>query len=314
MGRPRKDRIALPPAVTSFLEMMIVERDASPNTLSAYRLDLEQLVEWLGHTSRSIESATGDDLSQWQIDMSESGLKSRSISRKLSAARQFFGWMVEEGLRDEDAASQLISPQREHPLPDVLGMSDVDALLQAAAGLEGWQGRRLATMIEVLYASGLRITELVSLPVAALDPDRPLLQVKGKGGKTRLVPLTAPAWQALIAWRAERLIGIPEDRTVKVSRFMFPSRISKSGHVTRQRVGQSLKQLAVDAGLNATKIHPHALRHAFATHLLENGADLRAVQLMLGHSSLSTTEIYTHIQSEKLRQIVEQAHPLADEG
>jgi integrase/recombinase XerD len=226
----------------------------------------------------------------------------RTAARRLSCLRQFHRFLVAEGVRGDDPTTTLDSPRLGRPLPKVLEAEEVEALLAAAAAKPASERVRLLCLLELLYGAGLRVSELVALPFAAATRDARFLVVRGKGGKERLVPLGAPAQAALAAWKAVR----GETR----SRYLFPSR-GKDGHLTRQRCFQLLKELAVAAGIDPRRLSPHVLRHAFATHLLDGGADLRSVQTMLGHADVATTQIYTHVQAGRLRSLVETKHPLA---
>jgi integrase/recombinase XerD len=234
-------------------------------------------------------------------------LAPRTGARRLSALRQFYRFLYAEGLRGDEPTAALDSPHQGRPLPRVLSESEVDALLAAARSRDGPEGLRLAALVEVLYATGLRVSELVALPLAAVRRDPRVLLVRGKGGKERMVPLGEPAREALSAYLEVRRRFCPAGRD---PRWLFPSRAA-SGHLTRHRFAQLLKALAVEAGVDPGKVSPHVLRHAFASHLLEHGADLRAVQQMLGHADISTTQIYTHVLNERLRRLVETHHPLA---
>ena len=230
----------------------------------------------------------------------------RTTARRLSALRQFHKFLFAEGVRSDDPTGQLDSPRLGRPLPKLLAEAEIEALIAAARQMAGPEGKRLVCFVELLYATGLRVSELVALPLGRLRDERFLL-VTGKGGKERLVPLSAPARQALADYAAVRGEFLAEGAT---SRFLFPSR-GAEGHLTRRRCGQLLKTLALTAGLDPARVSPHVLRHAFASHLLDHGADLRSVQQMLGHADIATTQIYTHVQGERLRTLVETHHPLA---
>ncbi|WP_409432881.1 site-specific tyrosine recombinase XerD [Litorimonas sp. RW-G-Af-16] len=296
--------------IETFLEMMSAERGASENTLTAYRRDLEGWRDAL--TSKSLEAAgTGaleSVLAQWAKD----GLAPSSAARKLSAAKQFFLFLQTEGLRQDNPAHALRGPKQGRPLPKIITHADVDALFTQAAKDTSPKGVRLSCALEILYAGGLRVTELVSLKTAAMRRGDGCLMIKGKGGRERLVPLTGAAQRAITTWLPLREQTLPTNAIAKdrAKSFLFPSS-GKLGHMTRERFAQMLKDLARDAGLNPAKISPHVLRHAFATHMLEGGADLRAVQTLLGHADISTTQIYTHILDERMRELVETKHPLA---
>ncbi|MGD0191676.1 MAG: site-specific tyrosine recombinase XerD [Rhizomicrobium sp.] len=298
-------------SIEAFLDMMSAERGASSNTLDAYRRDLVAFDDHLVPSS-SARHASRDDVKGYIVHLSRAHVATSSQARKLSALRQFFGFLYSEGLRMDDPTSAVDAPRRAQPLPKILSRDDVETLiLKAREGVTSPEGMRLLSMIELLYASGLRVSELVSLPLAAVRRRDGFLLVKGKGGKERLVPLNPSARRALdsyLAARAEFLRAGDE-----ANRFLFPSR-GAEGHLTRRRCHQLLKELALAAGLDPDKLSPHVLRHAFATHLVEGGADLRSVQTMLGHADIGTTQIYTHVASERLKQTVVSAHPLARRG
>ena len=279
--------------------MLAAERGAAANTLAAYRRDLEGAEELLG----DLAAAGGGELSRlaglW------AHLAPATVARKASALRQFYGFLVDEGLREDDPSSALPRPAARRPLPKVLGHAEVEALF-ARAELEAENDRpaalRLLVLLELLYGSGLRASELVSLPLAAVPRDAPFLTVTGKGGQQRMVPVSGRAKQALSRWLSVRPPG---------GRFLFPSR---GKHLTRVRLFQLLKELAGRAGLDPAKLSPHVLRHAFATHLLEGGADLRVLQTLLGHADIATTQIYTHVDAARLVALVNERHPLAERG
>jgi integrase/recombinase XerD len=297
--------------VEAFLEMLAAERGASANTLAAYRRDLDDFRAYAG----PLAGASAADLRLYIAGLAERGLAATSQARRLSALRQFFRFLLAEGLREDDPTSTAERPKPRRSLPKVLSVDDVDRLLDAAregataAGLS--PARRLATcrllaLLELLYATGLRVSELVSLPAAAGKGERPFLAVRGKGGRERLVPLNGAARAALSEYRALRAAQGKAD-----SKWLFPAD-SASGHLTRQAVARDLKAVAARAGLSTSKLSPHVLRHAFATHLLSGGADLRALQTLLGHADISTTQIYTHVLDERLKQLVNEHHPLAE--
>lgn len=277
--------------------MLAAERGAARNTMLAYGRDLEQAEEWLGG---ALDTASPAQLAR--LGQGWSSLAPSTVARKISALRQFFAFLVDEGMREDDPTHALPRPQARRPLPKILSHAEVEALF-ATAEDEARSDRpaavRLLTLLELLYGSGLRATELVSLPVSAVPRDVPFLTVVGKGGQARMVPVSQRAAGALARWRALRE---PE------SAWLFPSRV---GHISRVRLFQLLKDLAVRAGLPPEKLSPHVLRHAFATHLLEGGADLRALQTLLGHADISTTQIYTHVDAARLVALVNERHPLA---
>lgn len=285
--------------------MMSAERGASRNTLDAYRRDL---VDFAGDASdmRSVPAAGVKRYLASLADMSAA-----TQARKLSSLRQFFAFLYVEGVRKDDPTSTIEAPRRSRPLPKTLSMEDVEALIETAHIMEGAEGVRIVCILELLYASGLRVSELVSLPLSSAKSRNGFLLVMGKGQKERLAPLNKSAGSAISAYLKMRARFLPQD--ARESKFLFPSR-SAEGHLTRRRCHQMLKELALKANIDPDKLSPHVLRHAFATHLVEGGADLRSVQTLLGHADISTTQIYTHVASERLRGVVESAHPLAKTG
>lgn len=291
----------------AFLEMLAAERGAAPLTLAAYRNDLFDLARHLGRRGSEPASADAAQLHAYLAAASARSLSPRSLARRLSAMRQFYKFLVVDGLREDDPSAGLDTPRLGRPLPKILSETEVAALLEAAARVAGEEGVRLRCLLELFYATGMRVSELVGLPLGAAQRDPRFLLVRGKGGKERIVPLSEPSRAALSAYLACRdrfLAGAAP------SRWLFPSR-GRSGHLTRQRCGQLLKELAIAAGLDPARLSPHVLRHAFASHLVDHGADLRSVQQMLGHAAIATTEIYTHVQAGRLKKLVESGHPLA---
>ncbi|MEE2997530.1 MAG: site-specific tyrosine recombinase XerD [Pseudomonadota bacterium] len=297
--------------VKKFLVMMLAERGASLNTRDAYRRDIEQYLECLNHAGVDGITAAEDHVRSFVEQLSGSGLSARTQARKLAAIRQFQRFLVLEGLRDNDPTSKINAPRLGRPLPKVLGVSEVDALLVAAKTIhtkDDWRRAQLVALLEILYATGLRVSELVSLKLSSQHSDWKIVTVRGKGGNERLVPLGEAARTAIKNWlpfRKERADG-----EEKLTPWLFPSR-AKSGHLTRDAFAKQLNNLAVFAGIDRLRISPHVLRHAFATHLLANGADLRSIQTMLGHADISTTQIYTHVLDERLKSLVQEVHPLA---
>ena len=296
----------------AFLEMMSAERGASDNTLAAYRRDLEDASAFLGGR---LAQATPDDVRAFLDDVARRGFAPASQARKLSSLRQFFRFLYAEGLRGDDPTGTVDAPRKERPLPKTMG-EDAVARLIARAGAEKREAGdgpaytaacRLHALVETLYATGLRVSELVALPVTVALRDERFFLVRGKGGKERMVPLSHAAKAALAAWLRARDTR-PDWRE---SPFLFPA-ASGSGHLSRQVLARELKALAGRAGVPAASLSPHVLRHAFASHLLQNGADLRAVQQLLGHSDISTTQIYTHVLENRLAETVARHHPLAD--
>jgi integrase/recombinase XerD len=289
----------------AFLEMLAAERGAALLTLAAYRNDLHDLARFL--CARGEAPETADAASLHAYLGAATALAPRTLARRISAMRQFYKFLVTDGIRGDDPTAGLDTPALGRPLPKTLSEDEIDRLIAAARSWTGDEGIRLVCLVELLYATGMRISELVTLPLAAVQRDPRFLVISGKGGKERIVPLSEPSRLALIAYLGCRERFLP---AVRPSRWLFPSR-SRVGHLTRQRSGQLLKELAVKAGLDPDRLSPHVLRHAFASHLLDHGADLRSVQQMLGHADIATTQIYTHVLTDRLRKLVETAHPLA---
>ncbi|MCE3290711.1 MAG: tyrosine recombinase [Caulobacter sp.] len=291
----------------AFLEMMAAERGAARNTLTAYGKDLEDVAGFLARRGHGFADAAAEDIEAWFVDLSARGLSASTAARRRAAVRQFYRFVLGEGWRSDDPSRRVEAPKQGRPLPKVLSRDEVERLLAAAGAKDGGQGLRLACLIELTYASGLRVSELVALPLAALARDPAYLIVKGKGGKERLAPLNGAARTAVKAWLEVRGDFLPKG--VKESPWLFPSR-GKAGRLTPRRFSQLLEEAALAAGIDPEKVSPHVLRHAFATHLLEGGADLRVVQTLLGHSDIATTQIYTHVAGDRLRAVVESKHPL----
>jgi integrase/recombinase XerD len=296
--------------------MLTAERGAAAHTIEAYTRDLSEFLAFLAAKGKGVKTASADHLRSFLAGLSRKGLAPTSRARKLSAIRQFFRFLLAEGLRADDPSSAIDSPKLPRPLPKILSLADVETLLataqatcdQDADGAAKRRALRLYALLETLYATGLRVSELIALPRAVLTSDDRVLVIKGKGGRERLVPLNDAARKALAAHLAA--VKADEIERRKASPWLFPSG-SAAQHLTRQRFGQELKALAAEAGLEPERVSPHVLRHAFASHLLERGADLRTVQQLLGHADISTTQIYTHVIEERLRRLVEQHHPLA---
>lgn len=287
--------------------MLAAERGAARLTLAAYGNDLQHLAGFLAARDAALEAADAASLHDYLNAAATRRLAPRTIARRLSAMRQFYRFLLVEGMRADDPTAGLDTPRLGRPLPKILSEAEVSQLIETAANWPGDEGLRLRCIVEFLYAAGLRISELITLPLAAAQRDPRFLTVRGKGGKERIVPLGGPARRALTAYLGGRSRFLTSP---KAGRWLFPSR-GASGHLTRQRCGQLLKELALGAGLDPDRLSPHVLRHAFASHLLDNGADLRSVQQMLGHADIATTQIYTHVQSARLKRLVETAHPLA---
>lgn len=300
--------------IALFLDMMAAERGAARNTLDAYRRDLDDAAARLSARGAALETASTPDLEALLAGIAADGLAPATGARRLSALKRYYRFLLKEGLRAEDPASGLSGPKLPRPLPKVLSEADVEALFDAADALPGANGVRARALLELLYAGGLRVTELVGLPLAAFARAERCVIIKGKGGRERLVPLTDAALEAVAAYklvRAEHLPGKAAPTRARAERHLFPSQTGAAGHLTRERFAQVLKEIALAAGLDPERVSPHVLRHAFATHLLAHGADLRSVQLLLGHADVSTTQIYTHVLEERLTRLMHDAHPLA---
>jgi integrase/recombinase XerD len=295
------------PRLEAFLEMLAAERGAARLTLAAYRNDLIDLSSFLAQRGLALDAADAEALHDYLAAAGTRRLAPRTLARRLSAIRQFFRFLLTDSVRADDPTSGIDTPRLGRPLPKMLSEGEVSRLIDTAQRWPDEEGVRLRCVLELLYATGLRISELVTLPLAAAQRDPRFMLVRGKGGKERVVPLSPPSRDALAAYLICRKAFLPDGQA---SRFLFPSR-GREGHLTRQRCGQLLKELALGAGLDPARLSPHVLRHAFASHLLDHGADLRSVQQMLGHADIATTQIYTHVQGERLRRLVETAHPLA---
>jgi integrase/recombinase XerD len=302
--------------IALFLDMLAAERGAGRNTLDAYRRDLSDLTSHLTKRSRGIHDATTDDLRGYLSMLADAGFKASSVARRISAIRQFYRFLYSERHCADDPAAVLEGPRRARPLPKVLTIEEVDTLLAAArdamndrkaARTQRLRSARLLCLLEVVYATGLRVSELVALPASAARRDQAMLVVRGKGGKERVVPFNTAAKRAMADYLKMR------DATAHAakSNWLFPS-FGESGHLTRQHFARELKMLAASCDIAPDRLSPHVLRHAFASHLLHNGADLRVVQTLLGHSDISTTQIYTHVLEERLKSLVRDLHPLAD--
>ncbi len=293
--------------------MIAAERGAAENTLSSYRRDLEDFSAFLGRALPS--KAVQADISSYMSDLTARGFAATSQARRLSALKQYFKFLYADGVREDDPTRTISSPKKRQSLPKILSLAEVDRLIgQAEAATRAahkspaaaLRAQRIYTLLEVLYATGLRVSELVALPVSASQRDQRLIEILGKGNKERLVPLSDTAQKAMRSYVALRA----RENSFAKSPWLFPSH-GASGHFTRQAFGRDLKDLAISAEIDPGKVSPHVLRHAFASHLLQNGADLRVVQQLLGHADISTTQIYTHVLDERLSQLVESAHPLA---
>ncbi len=300
--------------VALYLDMLAAERGAGRNTLAAYGRDLEDFSAYLKDAGRSIAKAGTADLRAYLGELAKRGLRVTTVARRLSAIRQLYRFLYAEGQRRDDPAAVLEGPKRERALPKTLSIAEVDRLLSSAGHVDPaaplparLRAARLACLLEVLYATGLRVSELVALPLSAARKDARVIVVRGKGNKERLVPLNDAAKRAMAAY----LNLLAEAGSAVSSKWLFPS-FGESGHLTRQHFARELKALAGAAGLRSQQLSPHVLRHAFASHLLHNGADLRVVQTLLGHADISTTQIYTHVLEERLKSLVRDLHPLAE--
>jgi len=288
--------------------MMLAERNASANTRSAYRRDLDDAAHFLSARGVQLVQASEDDVRAYIVSLRTSA--PRTQARHLSALRQYYRFLCSENTRAEDPTRNIDPPRLGRPLPKYLSEQEVLALINSIRRMPGVEGARLRALLELIYAAGLRVSELVGLPMGAILFERGLVQVKGKGGKERIVPLGDPAITAVQAWLPVR----KESLGKRPSPFLFPSARSKTGYLTRQRFFQELKQIGIQAGIAPERLSPHVLRHAFATHLIEHGADLRSVQTMLGHADIATTQIYTHVAADRLVKTVLAHHPLAPKG
>ena len=293
----------------AFSEMMTAERAAPENTRDAYSRDISQYLDHLARFAAAGTDTTPEQVRSFVESLADAGLTARTQARKLSAVRQFHRFLMLEGHRPDDPTTSIASPRLGRPLPKVLQAADVDALLAAARRVDGGRGVRLVAMLEILYATGLRVSELVGLRLSSLSRDGRIVTVRGKGGKERLVPVGEAARKAVSDWLPVRETML--DKQPRSTSWLFPSHAAV-GHITRDGFAKQLQDIAIDAGLDILRISPHVLRHAFATHLLANGADLRGVQQMLGHSDISTTQIYTHVLDERLKSLVRDVHPLSD--
>jgi integrase/recombinase XerD len=303
-------------AIETFLEMMSAERGAAQNTLDSYRRDLEDAAAFSAATGLQLTLAEPVTIRSYLDDIAERGFAATSQARRLSALRQFFRFLYTENIRTDDPTSTLDTPKKDRSLPKILSEADVEKLLSRAevetldakvSNAVHFNALRLHALLEILYATGLRVSELVGLPVTVARSDSRFLMVRGKGSKDRMVPLSGKARDAMTKYLAIR-DALPN---LSDSPWLFPA-LSESGFLARQVFARELKGLTARAGLKSSSISPHVLRHAFASHLLQNGADLRAVQQLLGHSDISTTQIYTHVMEERLHRLVTEHHPLAD--
>ncbi|MBX2805590.1 MAG: site-specific tyrosine recombinase XerD [Hyphomicrobiales bacterium] len=319
-GSQERNPTALRPAlVERFLEMLSAERGASANTLDAYSRDLAHFGNFIGGRQRRLDEATTVDVTDFISQMVAEGLAASSRARRLSALKQFYRFLIAEGIRSDDPASLVGGPKREAALPKTLSVDEVDRLLETAkrkvnVGRESQRSKalRLHCLLEILYATGMRVSELVALKRSALVGDERILTIKGKGGRQRMVPLNNAAQAALASYIQDRDLAAAKDGDRGAnSPWLFPS-WSQQGHLTRQRLAQELKALAKDAAIETNRVSPHVLRHAFASHLIERGADVRSVQKLLGHADIATTQVYTHLRESHLRKVVQDHHPLGE--
>ncbi len=309
MLRNKRARPKPPPShqLDIFLEMMAAERGASDNTLAAYGRDLAEFGVFLMRRKRSIEAADAKNIQDYLAQLKSKGRKATTHARKLSVLKQFYQFLYAERLRDDDPSARIDGPKTGRALPKYLSEDEVDQLLAAAREQGGASGARMTALVELLYATGLRVSELVGLPVAAIARDGQMVLVRGKGNKERMVPLSDPARDAIAVYLEKRPGYLKEGAP---SNFLFPSK-AKEGHLTRAGFGLLLKDLAISAGIEPKRVSPHVLRHSFASHMLAHGADLRTLQQLLGHADISTTQIYTHVLEERLKNLVTRSHPLA---
>ncbi len=323
-GRPKMPKPDLHSTVEAFLEMLTSERGAALNTRQAYWRDLADVSLYVrGERNTDLDKATTDDLKAYLEYLTQkihvkgensSKITSRTVARRLSAMRQYYRYLISENLRTEDPTTTIKSPKQGRTLPKTLSEDEVSQLIKTAGQGGTPESVRLVCLLEMLYATGLRVSELVGLPLSAINEGAEFLTIQGKGGRERMVPLSDPAQKAINNYLAVRKQFIGTENVAPQEKSVFPSRTSESGHLTRQRFAQLLKTLAKDANVEEARVSPHILRHAFATHLLSRGADLRSVQKMLGHADIATTQIYTHIVGEGLKDTVEEKHPIAKEG
>ena len=291
----------------AFLEMMAVERAAAKNTLTAYSKDLSDAQGFLAARRRDLAAASAEDIEAYFQALSDRGLSPATAARRRSSVRQFYRFVLGEGWRDDDPSRRVDAPKKGRPLPKVLSRDEVDRIIASATARDGAEGLRLGCMVELLYASGLRISELTSLRFDVLARDPAYLMIRGKGGKDRLAPLNDAARRAVKAYLQVRKIFLPKGDAANP--WLFPSR-GRGGRLTPRRFAQLLDESASDAGIDPARVSPHVLRHAFATHLLEGGADLRVVQKLLGHADIATTQIYTHVAGDRLQEVMATKHPL----
>ncbi|MDA0238872.1 MAG: site-specific tyrosine recombinase XerD [Proteobacteria bacterium] len=310
MLRTKRRQSDPPPSrrLESFLEMLAAERGAAHNTLDSYRRDLGDFAKFMARRAKPLEAATDVNVRDYLTSLNRAGRSASTAARRLSALRQFFSFLYAERIRDDDPTSTVDRPRLPRALPKYLHEDEVENLLAAARAKTGSDRRRMTALVELLYATGLRVSELVSLPVAALARNGDLLIVKGKGGRERMVPLSDPAREATAAYLEIREGYLPKGRS---STWLFPAK-SGTTHLSRVVFSRALKDIAIAAGIEPKRVSPHVLRHSFASHMLAHGADLRTLQQLLGHADISTTQIYTHVLEERLKSLVARSHPLAN--
>ena len=305
-------------SIQRFLEMLVAERGLALNSRLAYRRDLVAVTDWLKQHQKNLISAKKEDLSTYLVALSKSGVSRQTTARRLSALRQYYRFLIGESVREDDPTAMIDSPKAVRRLPKIVSAREIADIINATSHLERIDSQRLRALIEILYATGMRVSELVSLPLSALSRDLDYLRVRGKGGHERMLPLGKTAQKALATYldtaqtagRGKTAIQ-EKNWNHKASRhWLFPSS-GASGHLSRQYFARLLKKAATRAGLDPGRVSPHVLRHAFATHLLENGMDLRHLQQLLGHADIATTQIYTHVSPQRLRDLIESHHPLA---
>ena len=292
--------------VDNFLNMIVAEKGASKNTVDAYRRDLEQFFDFQNNKSPS--SISRDDIKNFIQYLSSHGFANKSVARKTSSIKEFFRFLFSEKEIKENPATYISSPKPEKPLPKFLTPDEITKIISTANNHSNLNLKRIACMLELMYSCGLRVSELVSLPETCINFDKQQILVHGKGSKERLIPISSKAIKSVLDYTEYRHFFLRGERK---SIWLFPSKLSKSGHITRDAFFKQIKNLCAQSGISPSRVSPHVLRHSFATHLINNDADLRSVQKMLGHESITTTEIYTHIISDKLIKTVQQKHPLA---
>lgn len=322
-GRPAKPRPDVTKWITSFLEMMVAEKGAAQNTVAAYDRDLIDIDLYMQKRGTSLDKCKPVDFKAYVDELSnktqikgdrQNKTTPRTVSRRISAARQFYKFIISEGIREDDPTSTIEAPKQKRTLPKIMTEDEINHAITTAAKKGNAASKRLVTLLEMIYSTGLRVSELVGLPLATYQADSQFMIVEGKGGRERMVPLTPSAQKALADYVAvrERFIGEGDDGTQAT--WLFPSKTSIKGHLTRQRFAQMLKDLSKACDFPMGKLSPHAIRHSFATHLLQNGADLRAVQKMLGHADIATTQIYTQMLDEEVNEKVQENHPMGKTG